>query len=76
MAQQAKFLGLIVKLPPPWEIIVSRGQKGNEILRLVQDSLGLGRMDSVKVKNLIGKLNFFKYMRLKVMRYTFQIMNK
>ena len=71
MAQQAKFLGLIVNLSPPWEIIVPE-DKRIEILRLVQDSLGLGRMDSAKVEKLIGKLNFFQmYAVGRIMRYTF-----
>ena len=76
MAQQAKFLGLIVNLSPPWEIIVPE-DKRIEILRLVQDSLGLGRMDSDKVEKLIGKLNFFQmYAVGRIMRYTFPIMYK
>ena len=76
MAQQAKFLGLIVNLSPPWEIIVPE-DKRIEILRLVQDSLGLGRMDSAKLEKLIGKLNFFQMHAVgRVMRYTFPIMYK
>ena len=71
MAQQAKSLGLIVNLSPPWQIIVPE-DKRIEILRLVQDSLGLGRMDSAKVEKLIGKLNFFQmYAVGRIMRYTF-----
>ena len=71
MAQQAKSLGLIVNLSPPWQITVPEDER-IEILRLVQDTLGLGGMDSAKVEKLIGKLNFFQmYAVGRIMRYTF-----
>ena len=76
MAQQAKSLGPIVKLSPPWEIIVPE-DKRMETLRLVQDTFGLGRIDSAKVEKLIGKLNFFQIHAVgRVMRYTSPIRNK
>ena len=74
MSQRAKFLGLIVSLTPPWKIVVPE-EKRCEILRIIRDSLGLGRMDSKMVEKLIGKLNFFQmYAVGKIMRYTFPIM--
>ena len=50
-------------------------EKRREILRIIRDSLGLGRMEPKLVEKLIGKLNFFQmYAVGRIMRYTFPIM--
>ena len=71
----SEIFGTNSQIIPTKKNLCAKGLKGIEILRLVQDSLGLGRMDSAKVENLMGKLNFFQKISVeRIMRHTFPIM--